>query len=123
MIDAKIPAIIGSCDHDDCDDCKKWIAYPQSHFGNWTIKPVTKCGITGAVKDREHTSVIYNCDVLENGVFGESGTSRVGAPNKREYWRDTLLPDVSCTHRAVVTGSGLNHIEAGGGGSCTRIVR
>ena len=65
--------------------------------------------------------MIYNCDVLENGVFGESGTSRVSELNKREYWRDTLVPDVSCTHRIVVTGWGLI-IEAGGGCSCTRIV-
>ena len=84
--------------------------YPQSLFGNWTIKPVTKCGIERAVRDREHSSVIYNCDVLENGVFGESGTSRVSARNKREYWRDTLLPDVSFTRCIVLIDLGLNRI-------------
>ena len=123
VIDAKTSAIIGSCGHDDCDDCKKWIAYPQSLFGNWTIKPVTKCGIERAVRNREHSSVIYRCDVLENGVFGESGTSRVSAQNKREYWRDTLLPDVSFTLRIVIIDLSHNWIKAGGRDSCSRIVR
>ena len=47
--------------------------------------------------------MIYRCDVLESGVFGELGTSRVSAQNKREYWRDTLLPDVSFTFLIVMT--------------------
>ena len=95
VIDAKIPAIIGSCGHNNCDDCKNWIAYPQSHFGNWTIKPVRKCGIERAVKNRDHSSTIYTVDVLENGVFGDSGETQVTSENKREYWRETLLPEVS----------------------------
>jgi len=32
----------------------KWTAYPQSHFGNWTTKPVRNCGIEAAVKNHEH---------------------------------------------------------------------
>jgi hypothetical protein len=95
VIDAKIPAIIGSCGHDNCDVCRLWTAYPQSLFGNWTIKPVRKCGIEHAVKDREHSSIIHTVDVLDNGVFGDSGEYRVTSRNKREYWRDTLLPEVS----------------------------
>ena len=47
--------------------------------------------------------MIYRCDVLESGVFGELGKSRVSAQNKREYWRDTLLPDVSFTFLIVMT--------------------
>jgi hypothetical protein len=50
VIDAKILNFIGSCGH---DNCHLWIAYPQSLFGNWTAKPVRKCGIECAVKDRE----------------------------------------------------------------------
>jgi len=45
------------------------------------------------VKDREHSSTIYTVDVLDNGVFGDSGEAKVTATNKREYWRNTLLPD------------------------------
>lgn len=56
--------------------------------------------------------MIYNCDVLENGVFGESGTVRVSARNKREYWKDTLLPDVSPTRRIVMIDLILICIEA-----------
>ena len=95
VIDAKILNIIGSCGHDDCEDCRQWIAYPQSLFGNWTKKPVRKCGIERAVMDREHSSTIYTVDVLENGVFGDSGEERVTTSNKRQYWRNSLQPEVS----------------------------
>jgi len=95
VIDAKIPAVIGSCGHGECDDCKTWTAYPQSHFGNWTIKPVRKCGIAGAVENKEHSSTIFTVDVLANGVFGDSGKFLVTSENKREYYNNTLLPDVS----------------------------
>src|ERR1700730_4655402 len=30
VIDAKILNVIGSCGHDNCEDCKLWTAYPQS---------------------------------------------------------------------------------------------
>jgi hypothetical protein len=94
VIDAKILNVIGSCGHDNCQDCTLWIAYPQSLFGNWTAKPVRKCGIERAVKDREHSSTIYTVDVLEDGVFGDSGEYRVTSRNKREYWKNTLQPEV-----------------------------
>jgi hypothetical protein len=95
VIDARVLAVIGSCGHDHCEDCRNWTAYPQSLFGNWTIKPVKKCGIERAVKDREHSSTIYTVDVLENGVFGDSGEYKVTTTNKREYWRNVLLPEAS----------------------------
>ena len=47
------------------------------------------------MKDREHSSTIYTVDVLENGVFGDSGEARVTTGNKKDYWRNALLPDVS----------------------------
>ena len=110
VIDAKIPAVIGSCGHDDCEDCPNWTAYPQSLFGNWTIKPVRKCGIEGAVKNRDHASTIYTADVLENGVFGDSGELQVTEENKRDYWRNTLLPEVSaiCVHQHNISDSAFS---------------
>jgi hypothetical protein len=101
VIDAGIPAVIGSCGHDDCEDCKNWTAYPQSHFGNWTIKPVRKCGIERAVQ-RENSSTIYTVDVLEDGVFRDSGQAKVTARNKREYWKNTLLPKVIVDSTAII---------------------
>jgi hypothetical protein len=93
VIDAKIPNVIGSCGHDNCEDCRIWIAYPQSLFGNWTTKPVQKCGIERAVKGREHSSTIYTADVMEDGVFGDSGEFEVTTRNKRQYWRNTLTAE------------------------------
>jgi hypothetical protein len=101
VIDAKTLAVIGSCGHDNCEDCKNWTAYPQSHFGNWTIKPVRKCGIERAVQ-REKPSTIYMVDVLEDGVFGVSSQTEVTAKNKREYWRDTLLREASVNLGAMI---------------------
>jgi hypothetical protein len=96
MIDARKPPKIGSCGHDNCQDCTHWIYYPQSHFGNWTIKPVRKCGIEGVVKNYDLVySTIYTADILENGVFGGSGEFQVTPENKREYWRNTLMREVS----------------------------
>jgi len=94
VIDAKIPAIIGSCGHDDdCQDCKQWIAYPQSLFSIWTIKPVRHSGLDRVIRCGEDSSVIYTVDVLENGVFGDSGTVTVTSRTKRDYWNNTLLPE------------------------------
>lgn len=95
VIDAKMPNIIGSCGHNNCEDCKIWVGYPQSLFGNWTAKPVRKCGIEQAVKNRDHASTIYTVDVMEDGVFRDSGEFEVTNKNKRKYWRDTLMSEVS----------------------------
>ena len=93
VIDAKQLAIIGSCGHENCNDCKNWIAYPQSQFGNWTIKPVRKCGIELAVKDREHPSIVYTVDVMEDGRF-LSSEFEVTSQNKRQYWNEVLQREV-----------------------------
>jgi hypothetical protein len=89
------PTTLGSCGHDDCEDCKQWTSYPQSLFGNWTIEPVKKCGIERAVKGREHSSTIYWADVLDSGVFKGSGKHEVSTGNKREFWRDVLATEVN----------------------------
>jgi hypothetical protein len=88
-IDAK-PTVIGSCEHEDCDDCPNWTAYPQSHFGNWTIKPVRKCGIAEAVINQDHPSTIYKVDILEDGQFVRPEKREVNSKNKREFWNDVL---------------------------------
>jgi hypothetical protein len=100
VIDAGLPPRIGSCGHDDCDDCENWITYPQSLFGNWTIKPVRKCGIERVVKNHEQPSTIYRADVLDSGVFGPSAQFEVSAKNKGEYWRSLVL-GVSIANRRV----------------------
>jgi hypothetical protein len=56
------------------------------------------------VKNREHSSTIYTVDVLENGVFGDSGEAQVTSKNKREYWRDTLLPEVCSVADTISSG-------------------
>lgn len=48
------------------------------------------------MKDREHSSTIYTVDVLDTGVFGDSGEVKVTATNKRDYWNNVLLPEVKC---------------------------
>lgn len=95
VIDANLPAVIGSCGHDNCSVCSNWTAYPQSHFGNWTIKPVTKCGIERAVRGQEHSCTIYRVDVLENGVFRHDLGTVVTSKNKRKFWNEVLQPEVS----------------------------
>jgi hypothetical protein len=104
VIDAKIPAILGSCGHDDgCADCKHWIAYPQSHFGNWTLKPVRRCGIERAVKGREGVvSVVYSVGVGEDGGFGGGGVCEVTPENRRAYWREALVPEVRACVRSCL---------------------
>jgi hypothetical protein len=67
------------------------------------------------VKDREHSSTIYMVDVLENGVFGDSGEARVTTGNKTDYWRNTLLPDVSFNTNIIVfvmSHSYINYLSA-----------
>jgi hypothetical protein len=92
-IDAK-PTVIGSCGHENCDDCYNWTAYPQSHFGNWTIKPVLKCRIAEAVINKDHPSTIYKVDILENGKFVLPEEREVNSKNKREFWNDVLQIEV-----------------------------
>lgn len=101
---SRSPTVIGSCGHaDNCEDCQKWIAYPQSLFGNWTIKPVRKCGIERAVKDNERLSTIYAINVLEDGGFKNSGEICVTSGTKREFWNDVLLKEASA-HFGIVDG-------------------
>ena len=102
VIDAEKPEPIGSCGHDNCNICKQWTSYPQSHFLNWTIKPVTKCGIAGAVRGQDHPCTIYRVDVMEDGVFRDDpGTFEVTSANKREFWSNVLQPKVSATRRVI----------------------
>lgn len=110
--DANTLNVIGSCGHDDCQDCHQWTAYPQSHFGNWTKKPVQKCGIEWAVKDRENPSTIYTVDILANGVFGASDEYVVTSENKRDYWNRTLLPEVSHIDTGIIVRSRLTRLSA-----------
>lgn len=102
VIDAKIPARIGSCGHDNCEVCPQWIAYPQSHFGNWTIKPVTKCGIAWVVRNNEWPSTIYVVDVLEDGEFINGTTSRITSENKRQFWNTVLQSEASCLFKTHI---------------------
>ena len=62
------------------------------------------------MKNRNHPSTIYTADVLENGVFGDSGEFQVTEQNKRDYWKNTLLPDVSafCVHHHSVSDSAFS---------------
>lgn len=99
--EGKLP-IIGSCGHDNCDDCHRWYSYPQSQFGNWTIKPVRKCGIEAAVKNKDHPSMIYTVNVLETGEFKEDRKSEVNPKTKREYWNDVLMTEASA-HLNITT--------------------
>lgn len=95
VLNAGVITEIGSCGHVNCKVCKEWTSYPQSLFGNWTIKPIRKCGIERAVRGRDHTSTIYTVDVLENGVFGKSSEpALVTLDNKREYWSNVLKREV-----------------------------
>jgi hypothetical protein len=100
VIDAQRPLPIGSCGHHNCDVCRQWTAYPQSHFLNWTIKPVTKCKIERVVRYNEHPSTIYGVDVLENGIFKNCKPAKVTSRNKREYWNKVLQRKASSNPRA-----------------------
>jgi len=64
------------------------------------------------VKGRDHSSTIYTVDVRENGVFEDRGAVQVTAENKREYWRNTLLPEVSVNSDATVVQSRLTRLSA-----------
>ena len=66
------------------------------------------------MKDREHSSTIYTVDVSENGVFGDSGEARVTTGNKRDYWRNTLLPDVSFNPCIIVLAISLAYQRKSG---------
>ncbi|KDQ10147.1 hypothetical protein BOTBODRAFT_190632 [Botryobasidium botryosum FD-172 SS1] len=84
--------IIGSCSHQNCNDCPQWIGYPQSLFGNWTIKPVIKCRIEEAVKQDNIQSTIYTVNVGDDGNFEAPARRIVTNENKREYWNQVLMP-------------------------------
>lgn len=55
-----------------------------------------------AVKYREHACAIYTVDAFGNGVFRDSGEFNVTTKSKREYWRDTLLPEVSANSSVII---------------------
>jgi hypothetical protein len=101
VIDAGIFTEIGSCDHINCSDCPNWIAYPQSHFGNWTIKPVKNSGIEAAVRGKDHPCTIYKVDVMETGKFLHDDGTEVTSKNKRNFWNEVLQQEVSANPSVI----------------------
>jgi len=57
-----------TCDHPNCDDCSKWLNYPQSLFPNWTCDQVERSGMLVKSGQQDHCQ-IYFVDINGNGKF------------------------------------------------------
>jgi hypothetical protein len=124
VMDLKTPPPIGPCGHKNCEICKQWTAYPQSHFGNWTIKPVTKCGIAGVVRNNQLPSTIHVVDVLEDGQFKNGKMAEVTSENKRQFWNDVLQSKASAYAKLMLSHhKGLIQPSARPQYTCTCAVR
>jgi hypothetical protein len=72
--------------------------------------------------DEENPSTIYTVDVMENGMFKDSGKFAVTTGNKREYWNGTLIQEVSISRDYIFRPS-LTHLPASAWSSRPRSFR